>query len=98
MVMRPWQEAMIKLYMMLLILLSFLPSMAIWHDILFYVNMVSKTLQSSSMCINSSLQQIEGTMEYFDKYKSTGFSACLIIAKELANDENTTIISNKMTY
>jgi hypothetical protein len=65
---------------------EFLLSMVIWHDILFYINMVSKMLQSQSMCIDSALQQIEGTMEYFDKYRSTVFSASLIIARELAND------------
>jgi hypothetical protein len=64
---------------------EFLLSMVIWHDILFYVNMVSKTLQSPSMCIDSTLKQIEGIMEFFGKYRSTGFSASLIIAKELAN-------------
>ncbi|XP_071675889.1 uncharacterized protein [Lolium perenne] len=65
---------------------EFLLSMVIWHDILFYINMVSKMLQSPSICIDSALQQIEGTMEYFDKYRSTGFYASLIIARELAND------------
>jgi hypothetical protein len=65
---------------------EFLLSMVIWHDILFYINMVSKMLQSLSMCIDSALQQIEGTIEYFDKYRSTDFSASLIIARELAND------------
>nr|XP_051205081.1 uncharacterized protein LOC127318638 [Lolium perenne] len=65
---------------------EFLLSIVIWHDILFYVNMVSKTLQSPSMCIDSTLKQIEGIMEFFGKYRSTGFSASLIIAKELAND------------
>src|SRR3954465_12189365 len=60
--------------------------MVIWHDILFSVNMLSKTLQSPSMCIDSALKQIEGIMKYFDKYRSEGFIASLAIAKKLATD------------
>lgn len=41
---------------------EFLLGMVIWHDILFAVNMVSKKLQSASMCVDSTLQQIEGVM------------------------------------
>jgi hypothetical protein len=44
---------------------EFILSMVIWHAILFYVNMVNKTLQSPSMCIDSTLKQIEGIMELF---------------------------------
>ena len=65
---------------------EFLLSMVIWHDILFSVNMVSKTLQSPSMCVDSTLQQIEGIMKYFEKYRSEGFIASLDIAKKLATD------------
>ncbi|KAE8773641.1 hAT family dimerization domain containing protein [Hordeum vulgare] len=67
---------------------EFLLSMVIWHDILFSVNMVSKNLQSPSMCVDSTLQQIEGIMKYFDKYRGEGFSASLVIAKKLATDMN----------
>lgn len=65
---------------------EFLLSMVIWHDILFSVNIVSKTLQSPSMCIDSTLQQIEGIMKYFDKYRNEGFSTSLITAKDLAKN------------
>jgi hypothetical protein len=36
--------------------------MVIWYDILFNINTVSKKLQSPSMCIDSTLRNIEGTM------------------------------------
>jgi hypothetical protein len=51
---------------------------------LFVVDNVSKKLQSSSMCIDSSLQQIEGIMQYFKNYMSELFESSLKIAKGLA--------------
>jgi hypothetical protein len=43
---------------------EFILGMVIWHNILFAVNSVSKKLQSSSMCIDSVLQQIESMRNY----------------------------------
>jgi hypothetical protein len=60
--------------------------MVIWHDILFSVNKVSKKLQAPTMCIDSTLDLIQGMMEYFEKYRNEGFSVCLNIAKDIAND------------
>ncbi|XP_062201992.1 uncharacterized protein LOC133904509 [Phragmites australis] len=65
---------------------EFILGMVIWHDILFAVNTVSKKLQSSSMCIESTLQQIEGIMNYFHSYRNEGFSSSLIIAKGIASE------------
>jgi hypothetical protein len=44
---------------------EFLLGMVIWHDILFAVNSVSKNLQSATICIESTLQQIGGIMDFF---------------------------------
>jgi hypothetical protein len=60
--------------------------MVIWHGILFAINVVSKKLQSPSMCINSTLQQIEGIMDFFDNYRNNGFATSLTIAKRIASD------------
>src|SRR5438128_4211253 len=65
---------------------EFLLGMVIWHDILFAVNKVSKKLQAPAMCIDSTLDLIQGMMEYFEKYRNEGFSVCLNIAKDIAND------------
>jgi hypothetical protein len=65
---------------------EFLISMVIWHDVLFAVNKVSKKLQSPAMCIDSTLDLIQGMMEYFETYRNEGFSNCLDIAKGIAND------------
>lgn len=67
---------------------EFLLGMVIWHDVLFAVNMVSKKLQSATMCVDSTLQQIEGVMEYFAKYRNEGFASSLDIARGIALDMN----------
>jgi len=58
--------------------------MVIWYDILFVVNVVSKKLQSPFMCINSTLQQIKGIINFFDKYRDEGFASSMNIIKGMA--------------
>ena len=65
---------------------EFIFGMVIWYEILFAVNAVSKKLQSPSMCIDSTLQQIEGIRNYFLKFRNEGFASNLIIAKEIASE------------
>ncbi|XP_066323956.1 uncharacterized protein [Miscanthus floridulus] len=65
---------------------EFIFGMVIWHDILFVVNKVSKKLQSSSMCIDSAMRQIEGIMDYFETYRNNGFASSMVIAKEIASE------------
>jgi hypothetical protein len=65
---------------------EFILGMVIWHDVLFAVNSVSKKLQSPSMCIDSTLQLIQGVVSYFDTYREEGFASSVITAKEIASD------------
>ncbi|AQL07121.1 General transcription factor 2-related zinc finger protein [Zea mays] len=64
---------------------EFILGMVIWHDILYVVNVVSKKLQSSSMCLHSTLEQIDGIMSYFDKYRNEGFASSMVVAKDIAS-------------
>ncbi|XP_039023725.1 zinc finger MYM-type protein 1-like [Hibiscus syriacus] len=63
---------------------EFLLGVVIWYDILFSVNMVSKKLQSKSMCIDTTIRQLEGVMFYFEKYRDEGFTTSMNVAKSLA--------------
>ena len=83
--MMPSQRATQIIYLMHLVVLSFYLAW-LFGMILFAINMVSKKLQSASMCVDSTLQQIEGVMHFFDKYRDEGFAPCLAIAKGLAID------------
>jgi hypothetical protein len=65
---------------------EFLCGMVIWHDILFSINMVSKKLQSKTVCMDAALEQIKGVILYFKKYRAEGFSRIIDIAKEIAEE------------
>jgi hypothetical protein len=65
---------------------EFILGMVIWHDILYAVNTVSKKLQSPSMCIDTTLQQIEDMRNYFDNYRNQGFASSMITAKTIASE------------
>jgi hypothetical protein len=57
--------------------------MVIWYDVLFAINKVSKKLQSAAMYIDSTLDLIQGMMEYFEMYsiEVRGFLIVLILSK-----------------
>ena len=67
---------------------EFLLSMVIWYEILFAINMVSKKLQSKSMCIDTTTKELEGVMLFFEKFRNEGFESSMNIAKSLAFDMN----------
>lgn len=50
--------------------------------------MVSKKLQSKSMCIDATLKRLEGVMSFFEKYRNEGFYSSMNTAKNLASDMN----------
>jgi hypothetical protein len=57
-----------------------------WYDILFNINIISKKLQSSSMCIDATLRNIEDTMNLFENYRNEGFAYSLNIAMETVKE------------
>jgi len=65
---------------------EFILGMVIWHDILFFINMVSKKLQSKIICMDATLKQIEGIISYFQKYRNKGFHSSIEAAKAIASD------------
>ena len=46
--------------------------------------MVSKKLQSKSMCIGTTTKELDGVMLFFEKYRNEGFGSSMNIAKSLA--------------
>lgn len=65
---------------------EFLVSLIIWYDLLNHVNIVSKILQDSKMCINMATSHLNELLKYFKDFRKTGFISSIITAKELAND------------
>ncbi|GJN39994.1 hypothetical protein PR202_gb29154 [Eleusine coracana subsp. coracana] len=64
---------------------DFILGMVIWHDILYAINLVSKKLQSSTMCIDIVLQQIEDMQLYFINYRNQGFASSMVTTKDIAS-------------
>lgn len=68
---------------------EFIMSMVIWYDILFAVNTVSKTLQSKDMQLDVALSQLDGLIDFMQKYRDTGFASAKATATEIASDMDT---------
>ncbi|KAA3478242.1 zinc finger MYM-type protein 1-like isoform X1 [Gossypium australe] len=67
---------------------EFLLGMVIWYEILFVINMVSKKLQSKSMCTDTTIKQLKGVLSYFEKYKDECFTSSMNITKSIGLDMN----------
>ncbi|XP_052622537.1 uncharacterized protein LOC111915532 [Lactuca sativa] len=65
---------------------EFLVGMVIWYEVLFAINIVSKKLQSNSICIDTTINQIENIMKFFENYRNEGFTSSINIAKTIALD------------
>ena len=63
---------------------EFLLGMTIWYEILVTVNEVSKDLQSKDILIDVAIEQVQGLISYFEKYREIGFAEAMINAKKLA--------------
>ncbi|XP_024969569.1 uncharacterized protein LOC112508937 [Cynara cardunculus var. scolymus] len=67
---------------------EFFLGMIVWYDVLFAINMVSKMLQLKSMCIYATMEQFEGVVKYFEKYRNEGFASSMDTAKTIACEMN----------
>ncbi|KAH1190120.1 hypothetical protein GmHk_20G057756 [Glycine max] len=62
---------------------EFLLGMNIWYDILFYVNSVSKIMQSEDMHIDVTIDHLRGLITYLKNYRENGFASALESTKEM---------------
>lgn len=65
--------------------LEFLFCIAIWYNLLFAVNSISKLLQSEDMDIDV-VKQLKGLITYFERYREIGFVEAMVEAKEMASE------------
>nr|XP_047132570.1 LOW QUALITY PROTEIN: zinc finger MYM-type protein 1-like [Hydra vulgaris] len=63
---------------------SFLVSLIVWYDVLFQVNIISKTLQEKDMDITQSAKLLKSCCSFLENYKKMGFKDAIIKAKDLA--------------
>nr|XP_012561421.1 zinc finger MYM-type protein 1-like [Hydra vulgaris] len=63
---------------------SFLVSLIVWYDVLFQVNIVSKTLQEKDMDITQCAKLLKSCCLFLENYRKCGFKDAIIKAKDLA--------------
>ena len=59
-------------------------AIVIWYEVLFAVNLVSKTLQTKDMLIYVAIEKVQGLISFFKEYRETVFLEALEIAKGIA--------------
>lgn len=69
---------------------EFLMALVIWYDVLFQVNLVSKTMQSETMDLSEATKIMNKCLKFLKEYRSTGFTSALITAKEIAEEAQIT--------
>ncbi|CAH9103947.1 unnamed protein product [Cuscuta europaea] len=65
---------------------EFLLATVIWYEILYAVNLVSKNLQAKDMLLDVAIVEVKGLISFFEKYRETGFSSAMHVAKEIASE------------
>lgn len=65
---------------------SFLVCLVIWHDLLFQINIVSKTLQNKSADIALATNQLKACTDFVKQFRESGLNDSIAKAKEIAKD------------
>ena len=65
---------------------EFIVAIIIRYEILSVVNLVSKKLQAKDMLLDVAIEQVQGMISFFSKYRETCFANALESAKEIARE------------
>ncbi|XP_052754162.1 LOW QUALITY PROTEIN: 52 kDa repressor of the inhibitor of the protein kinase-like [Galleria mellonella] len=65
---------------------GFIVSLVVWYDILFQINVVSKSLQSTDMDLGKCTDMLKKCCNFLEEYRNTGFKSAILTAKELAEE------------
>jgi hypothetical protein len=65
---------------------EFLVSLAVWYEVLYRINSISKLMQSPRMNLTTALDHIKEAASFFQEYRNSGFNSATIVAKELAEE------------
>jgi hypothetical protein len=65
---------------------GFLVSLIVWYDVLFQINVVSKTLQAEDMDIAECAKMLKECCSFLEKYRKTGLKESIIVANDLAEE------------
>ncbi|GJQ71863.1 hypothetical protein Trydic_g14258 [Trypoxylus dichotomus] len=59
-------------------------ALAIWYDVLFTVNSISKNLQAEKMYLGMASQLLQGLVQFFEQFTNEGFVAAIMVAREMS--------------
>ncbi|CAB3224851.1 unnamed protein product [Arctia plantaginis] len=65
---------------------SFIVSLVVWYDILFQINIVSKSLQLTDTDLGKRTELLGKCCTFLEEYRNTGFKSAILTAKELAEE------------
>ena len=65
---------------------SFIVSLVVWYNILFQINVVSKSLQSTDMDLDKCTEMMKKCFTFLEEYRNTGFKSAILTAKEFAEE------------
>lgn len=65
---------------------SFLVSLILWYDLLFQVNIVSKSLQSKTADLPSTMKLLQRCEDFLKTFRENGLADAIISAKEIAKE------------
>ncbi|XP_011343812.3 zinc finger MYM-type protein 1 [Ooceraea biroi] len=65
---------------------GFIVSLVVWYEILFQINVVSKSLQSKNIDLGKCTEILENCCNFLEEYRKTGFKKALLIASDLAKE------------
>ena len=74
----------------------FLVCLIIWYDSMFQVNIISKVLQSPSMCLDDQTTQVEAGMKFISEYRDEGLVSAEVTARVGRRPGGWSIISGTM--
>lgn len=65
---------------------EFLLSLVIWYDVLFHVNLVSKSMQSERIDLSDATKMMHKCLKFLKDYRDEGFTKAFIAAKDIAEE------------
>ncbi|XP_023220889.1 uncharacterized protein LOC111622700 [Centruroides sculpturatus] len=65
---------------------EFLLSLVIWYDVLFHVNLVSKSMQSERVDLSDATKMMHKCLKFLKEYRDKGLTKALIAAKDIAEE------------
>lgn len=68
--------------------IEFIMSLVIWYDILFKINLVSKTWQGQSLHMDVAVSHVKAFLMWLEEYRESGFQSALATAREMAEEVN----------